>query len=69
MENCKGCNKDIYGDADICPECKSEKLTPKCRYYTEVEKKVTVPYCKFHDKEIMGMSPLMKCRECEDEEG
>jgi len=63
------CGRDIEGDYNFCSMCRSNKLIPSCKYYREIERRCTVPWCDLHKREIMGMAKLMKCRECDEKEG
>jgi len=66
-KNCS-CGRRVEGDYELCGVCKSKKLTPSCRHYTELEKTCTVPYCLLYDRPIMSFG-YYKCRECEEKEG
>lgn len=63
-KNCS-CGNGIKGNYEVCGVCRSKGLMPNCKHYKEINKSMTVPFCKLHNQEILGKFEFLKCRDCE----
>ncbi|WP_018250344.1 hypothetical protein [Orenia marismortui] len=60
------CGRRIEGDYELCAKCKSDRLYPDCDFYeNKMMRRYEVPYCKFHDKQVLAIQPgTYHCKVC-----